>query len=351
MYLLSLRTAKYIETCLVIFVVCLGISLSSAVYSQNSKDTLFIDSTYYNRAVKCKTLKQGDDIFMYSRGIGGVGYLTGTQGSTQLQGVDMTCGQIATFFDYANWGMDSVFLTQISFPRLPNAPNQKLYLATIVDNPDLFQFHIYGGSMGSGPRGKPIYSQSFNLDDLILNNDDIEIPQPVKVPEQFYLSFEVNNKDNNDTLAFYTSNYLKKCGRSEQFTYLLLNDVETFTKSNQWTSLSKLTNPSYDADIIIFPHISLKNKIVSRENTLSSSEIKISPNPAANEVQILLNDDLVNNKYPLNVQIYNLQGRKVKEISEPKDEKLDISDLVNGCYYLTVSYGTIMNNYKLIVLN
>ena len=76
------------------------------------------------------------------------------------------------------------------------------------------------------------------------------------------------------------------------------------------------------------------------------NNIIIYPNPAVNEVNI---DFSKANLLPCFITISDIRGRVIKEISEiVKNQKIDISSLENGLYFITLSSGKQHLTYKFV---
>lgn len=116
----------------------------------------------------------------------------------------------------------------------------------------------------------------------------------------------------------------------------------------EWTRLSKISSPSYDADVIIFPFVRLKNKLVSRDKKQEQTVLRLYPNPSSEFIKVTLSDqsDFIGS---FNFEISDLSGRSINDHLALVDGKLDISNFPAGYYILTAKNNNMIYRSKLVI--
>ncbi len=92
------------------------------------------------------------------------------------------------------------------------------------------------------------------------------------------------------------------------------------------------------------------NNIVYANCEKYGSEIEIFPVPSGNEIFMLSNDDINN----ATIEIMDAMGRNVKQfnsvgILKNKSFSIDTDDLINGCYYISISNSEVRMQKKIII--
>jgi hypothetical protein len=92
--------------------------------------------------------------------------------------------------------------------------------------------------------------------------------------------------------------------------------------------------------------IDISNDILTQDETVFSSEVKVYPNPASEMVTI----SNASNSEKSSVSIYDVMGRVVKQLDfKGKELQLSVENFQPGIYYLKISEGKKQTTKKLIV--
>lgn len=315
-----------------------GTNLSSA---KTSEEIYIADSTYINQALNCE-LQQGDFPLFMSIGFGQQGYATGTQGNVKLSnGTNVTISELALLFDFRKYKANELYLQSIQFPFNAQNPEQKIYVARQVNDADTFYLNLYEGSRGRPPGAKPFYTYPFTLEEITLNNDLLTLPNEVAVPARTYFSFTVNRPNGDDTLAFFTSNPVRKCSNASLATYARLVNADNY-QTVQWQPFTTLYGgDGYDADLILIPNIRSVIYPESREPIKSTNlDAFVYPNPVTDQLQISTNMKQV---LPILIQITDVNGKTILNFTHHALEHpqqlitIPVTELSNGIYNVNLS--------------
>jgi hypothetical protein len=152
-----------------------------------------------------------------------------------------------------------------------------------------------------------------------------------------------------------TNTYQSHSVRSEQYRYIRWPDgteelYDHYVDSMEWNNLIKdnkyatVVNelksylPKYDA-----PH-SIRNDEINSTQPKNENEI-FSVFPSVFQERITINDPLTINS---TIEIFNMQGVKIKTIKDFKGGELDLSSLSNGSYILTINNKIQSASYKIM---
>ncbi|HEX7415045.1 MAG TPA: LamG-like jellyroll fold domain-containing protein [Bacteroidia bacterium] len=91
-----------------------------------------------------------------------------------------------------------------------------------------------------------------------------------------------------------------------------------------------------------------QSSATSIKNITSSNQIKIYPNPANNEINLTISQ--FDNLKTSSVEIYNLIGECVhRQVLKSSNSLINVADLSNGVYFVTVTNGEETSTEKIIV--
>jgi hypothetical protein len=315
-----------------------GISLRNETFSsaKTSEEQFISDSTYIYQALNCE-LQQGDFPLFMSVGFGQKGYATGTQGSVKLSnGTNVTISELALLFDFRRFKTNELYLQSIQLPFNAQNPDQKIYIARQVNDLDTFYLNLYEGSRGRAPGSRPFYTHPFTLEDITLNNDLLTLPNEVAIPSRIYVSFTVNRVGGDDTLAFFTSNPVRKCSNASLATYARLVNADNY-QTIQWQPFTSLySGEGYDADIILIPNLRAVIYPESRDRVNTNIyDVSISPNPVTDQLQIKF---IMRQPVQTLVTVSDMNGKMIQSFTHhPTNDSeqnlsISVSELPNGIY-------------------
>jgi hypothetical protein len=81
-----------------------------------------------------------------------------------------------------------------------------------------------------------------------------------------------------------------------------------------------------------------KIKVISNEQIADGFDIRLFPNPATDNIQLIAGKDIMSD---LNVRIYNLQGAEIMScpLKASAGNRIDINDLTKGYYFINITDG------------
>ena len=100
--------------------------------------------------------------------------------------------------------------------------------------------------------------------------------------------------------------------------------------------------------LIFFTVLSFSINAQSNDTILTANEISIFPNPAINEIQVLINNsDLENPRITLHSLIGNVINTEISE-SEPNQFHIDLRGLPQGYYFVSIKDREFNKTYKFL---
>jgi|GEM_PF-4954853 len=332
-----------------------GSYLSRETFSsaKTAEEQYLADSTFMNQALNCE-LQQGDFPLFMSVGFGQQGYATGTQGNVKLpNGTNVTISELALLFDFRRFKANELYLQSIQLPFNAQNPEQKIYIARQVNEPDTFYLNLYEGSRGRPPGARPFYTHAFTLEDITLNNDLLTLPNEVAIPSRIYVSFTVNRTGGDDTLAFFTSNPVRKCSNASLATYARLVNTDNY-QTIQWQPFTSLySGDGYDADIILIPNLRAVIYPESRDRINTKNlNVSIYPNPVINQLQIKYN---MRQHLPTLVEVSDMNGKMIQSFTHhPTNDSeqnlsIPVAELPKGMYNVNLSAEGNQSSIRFII--
>ena len=132
--------------------------------------------------------------------------------------------------------------------------------------------------------------------------------------------------DNNmDTLAIETVNYYG-IGWSQTH---ILNIVQSFTLP--FEGILELHTGFYNSQVCTFP-ILIPDTTLTQIESSEADLFRVFPNPATDFINLEINQPLTIN----NIRISDINGRLVKELIKPQSNRINVSDLKTGLYFIHI---------------
>ncbi len=147
-------------------------------------------------------------------------------------------------------------------------------------------------------------------------------------------------------------------------TFTVIGNLSLISPQNQWIdttiNIPYVSDSGYIAlkyktigaswSTYKFDNITIGTPLSVKENNLKENKIKIAPNPFSFSSTIFIADEFL--KSPLEIVMYDIQGREVRRMSNPGSKTIQLSrdGLPAGVYFIkTIIDGSIKAANKLIV--
>lgn len=164
--------------------------------------------------------------------------------------------------------------------------------------------------------------------------------------EKVKLNWITESETNNDFFTVEKSNDGEKfipilnkdgSGNSNQ----ILNYVDYDFKANDEFVFYRLKQTDFNGEF------SYSNTIKMSNEGFSADDLVLYPNPAKDEVSILLSDNYEN----MNLVLMDIQGRLVREmnITETNNIRFDLAGILDGVYFMHVNADGILTSKKIII--
>lgn len=162
----------------------------------------------------------------------------------------------------------------------------------------------------------------------------VAFDQELAISGSFFIGFSLPVMEG-DTLACYTNTD----GDA------IANRAWELWSDYQWTTYSDPQSWLLQIDNAIFPVVCTKENAISEQEFIS--EISLYPNPASNWFAIKSQQF---QESPLQVELYNLTGSKVKSKSlYSSQDRFELTDLPTGIYYARIQSGQLTTTRKVSI--